>query len=181
MKKIIGKDIYYSQKNNAQVILGELYYKSKKFIACGPTSFVDGIHSCGWPMNIFTPGEQPDDSILMIFLNPNHLERFKQKRNLNYKEWAPNEIPQLYEVVGEILYKRKDVCKFEGKLNFEIIKNNIDKGICMQIAFPGHFCIIKGYDEEKGIIIYNDPYRQALMEMSKEKIFSWRIDIYPYK
>lgn len=193
MRKIIGEKIYYDQKNNAQVKLGLMEYQKTKYVACGPTAFIDGCESCGWPINdeYFIQGEQPEDSILMIFLNPLNISEFKKIRNLDYeKTWPANYIPQLYPYVAKLIWKQ-DVCEFSGSiLKWQKIIENIDAGKTMLVAFPGHFCIIKGYDTEKQVIIYNDPFSGPLKEIpvfrkengiDKETVFGWSVDINPYE
>ena len=152
---------YHNQLNNAQVALFKDYFNKKKAIACGPTALAEAFEIAGWPTDVFTPGEQADDAILMILQNPKNLKRFKKIRNLDYDKYPPNEIPQLFPEVGRILYE-KEVCRFEWGLSFEIIKDNILQGITMIICgkFPagGHYVHAVGFDDEKQVIIFNDPY-----------------------
>lgn len=162
MKKVLGwENQYYSQLNNAQVYLFDDYFKKKSSIACGPSSFAMGLEICGWPLDIFANGIQPEDSILMILHNPFNLETFKNERDLDYDIYPPNEIPQLYPVVANILYDNLNVCKFKWGITFEIIKYCIDNNICLMVSgdFPagGHFVLIVGYEDDT--IIFNDPYK----------------------
>lgn len=198
MKRILGnKSQYYIQTNNAQVELFEDYFGKGKMIACGPTSAAMGFDIAGWPMDVFTPGEQPEDSILMMVHNPANLKKIKKRRNLNYDKFPPNEVPQVYDVVGELLYGKWKACKFEWGLSFEIIKKNIDRGISMMISGPfpagGHYVLIVGYDDKEKIpenrVIFNDPYppqwenRQGYnREMTLDflsKMHGYRIDFFP--
>lgn len=194
MRKIIGnKTQYYIQTNNAQVELFKDYFDKEKNIACGPTCAAMGFDIARWPMNIFTPGVQPEDSILMMVHNPANLKKIKERRNLNYDRFPPNEVPQVYDIVGELLYGKWKACKFAWGLSFEIIKKNIDKNICMMISgkFPagGHYVLIVGYDEEKKIVIFNDPYppqwedkqgynREMTLDFLS-KMHNYRIDFFP--
>lgn len=202
MRKINGITTYYSQKNNGQVELFQDYFfrileKIKKTatpeiisairqirkrlalnISCGPTAWVDGIDSCGWPLDRFTPGEQPEDSVLMIMMNPRNVKKFLKRRNIDTTRWAYNEIPQYYEVVGQIIYKQ-EVCRFENNITFQKYCGYIDRGCCVMFAIPGHFLIGKGYyQNNKNFIIYNDPFREANMIMP-EKTLSWGVVIFP--
>lgn len=202
MRKILGsRKKYYSQTNNAQVELFGDYFNNRKMIACGPTSAAMGFDIAGWPMQIFTPGEQPEDSILMIAHNPKNLELLKKRRNINYNKFPPNEVPQIYDVIGELLYreyigsnKRIKACQFRWNLDFDIIKNNINNGIPMMICgdFPcgGHYVLIVGYDDDRNVIIFNDPYplqwsnkngynREMKINFLRKNIHKWRIDFFP--
>jgi len=196
MKKILGdKTKYYDQSNNAQVELFKDYFNKTKMIACGPTSFAMGLDIAGWPMDIFTPGEQPEDSILMIAHNPYNLNLFKEKRDLDYDKYPPNEVSQIYDVVAKILYNSDNVCKFKWGLTWSIIKENIINNIPMMIAgnFPagGHYVLIVGFDDSKKTIIFNDPYkyqwrdkngynREMDLNFLNDKISKYRIEFYPY-
>jgi len=163
MRKILGlKNKYKSQTKSAQVELFKDYFKNGKMIECGPVSAAMGFDISGWPMDVFTPGVQPGDSILMMVHNPDNLKKIKERRNINYDSFPPNEVPQVYDIVGELLYGKYKACKFEWGLSFEIIKKNINKNICMMISGPfpagGHYVLVVGYDEERNLIIFNDPY-----------------------
>lgn len=182
MRKILGsRDKYYVQTNNAQVELFKDYFKNGKMIACGPESAAMGFHIAGRDMSIFTPGEQPGDSILMIMHNPLNLERFKKRRDLNYNEYPPNEVPQGYDVVGEILYG-PGTCKFKWGLNYDIIKQNINTGIpmmiCGKFSCGGHYVLVVGYDEEKKVPVYNKKNKLEGYENQKMIIFN---DPYPFQ
>ena len=160
MKVVIGtKDQYYIQTNNAQVELMRDYFQKKRYIACGPTSFVAGLDISGYDMKVFTPGVQPEDAIIMLLHNPNHLGMWRAIRDLDYDKYPPNEVPQLYPGVGRILYK-KEVCKFSWGINLDIIKREIDDGLPVMVggkfSFGGHYVLIVGYDGDR--VIYNDPY-----------------------
>lgn len=195
MRKILGsRDQYYDQTNNAQVDLFNDYFHKTRIIACGPTMCAMGFDVSGWPMSVFTPGVQPEDSILMMLHNRFNLELLKKTRNIDYDKYPPNEVPQVYDVVGEILYGKYKANKFEWHLNFDIIKKNIDNDICMGIHgdFPcgGHYVLIVGYDDEKNVIIFNDPYppqwkdyngynREMTMNFFYDNISLFRIDFYP--
>ncbi len=194
MRKVLGtRKQLYTQENNAQVLLFDDYFKKKKYIACAPTSCAMGFDIAGRSMNVFTAGEQPEDSILMILHNPSNLKALKEIRKLDYDQYPPNEVPQLYDFVGKILYGT-EACKFKWGLTFNIIKSNIDNGIPMMILvqFPvgGHYDLIVGYDDLKKIIIYNDPYpkrwndkngynREMDLAYFKENVNRWRVDFYP--
>jgi hypothetical protein len=204
MIKILGsKDNYYDQTNNAQVDLFKDYFKKGKMISCGPEAFVTCLDIAGYPMDIFTPGEQPGDSVLMICHNRKNLPAIMKNRVLDYDKYPPNEVPQTYEVVAKLLYKDLPgtICKLEWGVNFAIIKKNIDKNIPMMLCgkFPcgGHFVAVTGYDDSKNLVKFNDPYplnwpdkkgynRDMDLKFLQENIISignynWRIEIYPYK
>ncbi|MBN2536388.1 MAG: C39 family peptidase [Spirochaetales bacterium] len=196
MREILGNKLqHYIQTNNAQVELFKDYFDRGKPIACGPTAAAMGFDIAGWPMNVFTPGEQPEDSILMIAHNPANLEKIKNRRNLNYDRWPPNEIPQVYDVVGELIYRTK-ACRYMEGLSFEIVKENISKKTPMMVAsgkFPcgAHYVLIVGFDDEKEVVIFNDPYppqwpdkqgynREMNMDFFKT-LGNWRVDFLPFK
>jgi len=194
LRKILGlKNKYYVQTNNAQVGLFKDYFNKVKIIACGPTCAAMGFDIAGWPMDIFTPGVQPEDSILMMVHNPTNLKKIKNRRNLDYDKFPPNEVPQVYDIVGELLFGKLKACKFKWGLSFDIIKKNIDKDICMMISgkFPagGHYVLVVGYDDNEQSVIFNDPYPPQWpdkngyhREMSLDflsKMHNYRIDFFP--
>lgn len=197
MKKVLGsRDQYYSQLNDAQYYLFADYYNRPKSISCGPNSFVMGLDICGWPMDVFTPGEQASDSVVMIAHNPYNLKRFKKARDIDYDAYPPNEVPQIYPVIAEIIYVRDDICSFKWGLNIDIVKSRIDQGIPVMVSgsFPcgGHYVLIVGYDGDN--LIFNDPYpiqwddkngynRIMTHGFFKDRIQNngYRIEIYPYK
>ena len=206
MRKILGtQKKYYTQKNNAQVYLFDDYVflplkklakqstgerrdvinsiikHLNKYIACGPTSWVMGVDICGWPMDIFTSHVQPEDTVLMLVHNKNNLEKIKDRRNINYDNWPPNEVPQVYDVVGKLLYKTDRVCEFKGGFTYEIARKNIMAGITMMVSIPGHYILVVGFDDLKKVLICNDPYAGYNIERPMEKISNWRVDIYPYE
>jgi len=196
MRRILGtKSQYYTQTNNAQVELFKDYFGNGKAIACGPTSAAMGFDIAGWPMDVFTPGEQPEDSILMIVHNPANLKLLEERRKIDYDKFPPNEVPQIYDVVGELIYG-EDACLFRWGLTYETIKENIIKGIPMMLCgnFPcgGHYVLAVGFDDEKKVIIFNDPYppqwkdkngynREMDMDFFESKILKWRVDFLPCK
>lgn len=197
MRKILGsKDKYYIQVNNAQVALFEDYFHNGKAIACGPTSYVMGLDIAGWPMDVFTTGVQPEDSVLMMVHNPVNLKKLKERRNIDYDKFPPNEVPQAYDIVSDILYGEKKPSKFVWNLNYKIIRSNIIKGWPMMMCgiFPagGHYVTVVGFDDEKKVIIYNDPYpsqyadnngynrEMSIDKLKSKNIFKFRIDFYPF-
>lgn len=199
MRKVLGTEAeYYVQTNNAQVKLFQDYFDKTIMIACGPTCAAMGFDIAGWPMDVYTHGEQPEDSILMIAHNPKNLAKIKERRSLNYDEWPPNEVPQVYDVIGELIYGTDKACKFAWGLSFETVKTNILQGIPMMVAsskFPcgnPHYVLIVGFDDDKNVIIFNDPYpvqwpdkegrnREMDMDFFNEKVAKWRVDFYPYE
>lgn len=187
------KNQYYIQTNNAQVELFRDYFKQKKFIACGPTAVAMCLDIAGWPMDVFTPGEQPEDSILMIAHNPQNLKKLMKRRNIDYDKFPPNEVPQVYEVVTRAIFG-KSACRLRWGLSFDDVKKNIlaDKPMVLCGKFPtgGHYVSAVGFDDEKKVIIYNDPYpdqwpdkkgynREMDMTFFKN-LFNWRLEFYPY-
>lgn len=195
MRKILGNKIqYYVQTNNAQVELFKDYFKKGLPIACGPTVAAMGFDISGCPMDVFTPGEQPEDSILMVANNPKNLDKLRQVRDIDYDMYPPHEVPQIYNIIGQLIYD-KEVCRFEWGLDFDIIKSNIKNQTVMMICgkFPagGHYVLVVGFDDEKRKIIYNDPYpdqwpdkngynREMDLEFLDNKIEKWRIDFFPF-
>jgi len=164
MRKILGtKDQYYNQTNNAQVELIKDYTGQKKFIACGPESLAMALDIAGWDMSVFTPGEQPGDSLLMVYHNPLNLKIFNQERKLDYDKWPPNEIPQLMGPVTELVFGERAAFFHSAGLNFQTIKDAINEGFPLVVSgnFPagGHYVTVKGYDDDKGPqVIFNDPF-----------------------
>ncbi len=194
MRKILGtKKQLYTQENNAQVYLFDDYFGKKKYIACAPTICAMGFDIAGRPMNVFTSGVQPEDSILMMLHNPSNLKALKEIRDLDYDKYPPNEVPQVYDFVGRILYG-VEACRFEWGLTFDIIKVNIDNRIPMMILVEfdtgGHYDLVVGYDDLEKKIIYNDPYprrwidkngynREMDLAYFNKKVKKWRVDFYP--
>ena len=200
-RKINGEDIYHSQRNNALVeifqdyifraienmrkeateetrkIIQEVRSKICLHVSCFPTSFIDGAHSCGWPMSVFAPGIQPEDSVMCIMNNPNNAKLFHKIRFVP-ETWGYNEIPDYYPVLGEIIWGQK-MCKYETRMPFEKYYNYIDNGCCIVYAHPGHVIVGKGYDEEKKARIYNDPFVGPKLEEPGTTL-GWGVVIYPY-
>lgn len=196
MIKILGtKSAYNDQTNDASVELFKDYFKKSKMIACGPNTAACGFEIAGWPMNIFTPGEQVADSILMVMENPKNLSLFKARRDINYDEFPVNEVPQAYEVLAQILYKT-NVCKYVEGLDFSIIKQKICAGIPLMVSgqFPagGHYVLIVGFDDVREIIYFNDSYpiqwpdgngynREMNLDFLKNNISKHRVEFQLYK
>lgn len=193
MKKIIGtKAQYYDQTNNGQVELFKDYFGKKKFIACGPETAAAGWDIAGWPMDVFTPGEQPGDAILMVAHNPKNLALFEERRDLDYDKYPPNEVPQIYEVMGHLIFGSAKTCRFLWDLNYNLIRNNIinDRPVMICGEFPsgGHYVLAVGFDDEKRVIIYNDPFPvqwpdnngyNRIMDLDfLAKMHKWRIEFY---
>jgi hypothetical protein len=195
MRVVLGTpDDYYDQKNNATVYFTEDYGERKRIVACGPESVAMGLDIAGRDMSIFTPGVQPGDGITMLMHNPKNLPALRARRKLNYNTYPPNEVPQLYDVVGRILYK-EDAILYKRGLSFKIaranILNKIPFVICGDFPAGGHYALGVGFDDDGQKIIYNDPYdiqyinkngynRELTPELKKQyKIKNWRIDIYP--
>lgn len=204
MTKNVGKDITYSQRNNAQKYLFEDYVhgvlrrmKENKeiteevynivrkklflYIACGPTCIAMGLHIGGWNMKVFTPGVQPEDSILMMCHNPSNYKAFKKRRILDYggDVWAPNEIPQVYDVISDILYgPDAAACRWRGGCNVNIIRENIMKDTTMMVATKAHYILLTGFSDEKKKIYFKDPfYNRTEFDMDNLPISNWRVDI----
>lgn len=196
MRKILGtRDMYHDQTNNAQVDLFSDYAGKARMIACGPTSAAMCLRIAGWPMEVFTPGEQAEDAILMVLHNRFNLPLYKKRRMLNYDTFPPNEVPQVYEVAMKIIFKSDQVCLYRPGLSFNIITDLINEGIPMMIAgkFPcgGHYVTVCGYDEEKQVVIFNDPYppnwpdkkgynREMTVDFLNSNISRWRVDFFRY-
>ena len=163
MKKVLGTpNQYYSQSNNAQVYLFKDYFNSGINIACGPTVFAMALDICLWPLVVFAPGIQPEDSILMIMHNPFNLDTFRNVRDIDYDLYPPNEVPQLYPVVAHMLYNNVNVCKFKWGVSFDMIKYCIDNDMTVMCSgnFPagGHYVLFVGYEDDT--LIFNDPYKE---------------------
>ena len=198
MKKVLGTaSQYYTQMNNGQVELFKDYFRQPKMIACGPTAAVMCTDIAGWPMTVFTPGEQPEDSVLMVMENPQNLKLFQDRRPLDYDKIPVNEVPQCYEVAFELIYKRTDVCKFTFGLDFTIIKASIDAGnplmICGSFPAGGHYVSVVGYEDEplKQVVIFNDPYpvqwpdnkgynREMTLSFLETQIQKFRVEFLKY-
>jgi hypothetical protein len=209
MTKILGKGIQYSQRNNAQVYLFQDYVhgvledmKEKKeisqeifsiirkkiflYIACGPTAIAMGLHIGGWSMNVFTKGVQPEDSILMMCHNPNNLKLLKARRPLGYEtdKWAPNEIPQIYDVISDILYgPNAGACRYKSGCNVDIIRENIIKETTMMVASGPHYILLTGFSDEKKKIYFKDPFylNRTEFDMDNLPISNWRVDVKKYE
>lgn len=207
MTKKLGEGIIYSQKNNAQRFLFEdyvhgvikrmrdtgeitqgIYNRVRKklflYIACGPTCIAMGLHIGGWNMKIFTPGEQPEDAILMMTHNPWNFDAFKKRRNLDYGGdiWAPNEIPQVYDVISDILYGPDTAaCRYRNGCNVEIIRENIIKDTTMMVASGAHYILLTGFSDERKKIYFKDPfYDRSEFDMDNLPISNWRVNIKKY-
>jgi len=178
---------YHDQKNDASAALFKRYFGKKKFIACGPCTAAMGFEIGGWPI-VCTPREQFSDSILMILNSPHNYNVLRGRRVLDYDKYPPNEVPQTYDVLGQILYKTDKACKFSWGISFDQIKNNFKNKIttmmCGKFPFGGHYVLATGYKDDK--IIYDDPYKGYNLEMDLDffekkirKIFNWRVDFFP--
>ena len=165
MRKILGtRDQYYDQTNDASVYLFDDYFNKKKMIACGPNAYVMGLDIAGWPLDIFTPEEQASDGVLMVLHNPFNLKRIIDRRSdISYDNYPPNEVPQAYDVVSDILYPGKNASEFIWGFDADIMTKSIDAGKPMMVSgeFPagGHYVLIVGYDTIRNTIIFNDPYK----------------------
>ena len=195
MRKILGSnEMYCDQTNDASVELFKDYFKKSKLVACGPNAAAMGFEVAGWPMTVFTPGAQASDIILMIMENPKNLSLFKARRNIDYDTYPVNEVPQTYDVLAKLIYG-VEVCQYNEGLNYEIIRGCImdDTPAMISGQFPagGHFVLAVGFDDEKKVIIYNDPdryqwpdqkgyNREMDMAFLAEKISKYRVEFRPY-
>jgi hypothetical protein len=199
MKQILGTDYnYHDQTNDGSYNLLKDYSAKSKAISCYPNAFAGGLEIGQWP-DVFTPGEQWPDSILMILHSGTNLSKWKAIRNLDYDKYPPNEIPQLYGWPGlpKVLYGDKgNSIVFKWGISFDIIVNAIKNKTCLHVAgkFPAgpHGVLITGYDDDREIIYYNDSYKKQYSDkkgynrtMTKQwmedNISDWRIEIPEYK
>lgn len=203
MRKINGENTYHSQWNNAIVeifkdyifrefekaqkqatgevkkALSDLRSKIYLHVSCFPTSFTDGASSCGWPLNVFPPGLQPEDAIMCIINNPNIAEKLYAAAGRKVPQtWGYNELPDYYPEMARIIWGKK-VCEYKGHISYEQYCKYIDDGCCVVYAHTGHVVVGKGYDTDKGVVIYNDPFKKANMEEKKDKL-PYCVVIFPY-
>jgi hypothetical protein len=195
MKKILGTGNEWNlQTNDGSFELLKDYGAKHRAIACGPNAFVSGLEIQKWP-NLSAPGEQWPDSIIMIMHNTKNIKAFQNRRDIDLDKYPPNEIPQLYDVVADILYGKKgNKIRFKWGLSKEIIINAINSDICLMVCgdFPtgGHYVLINGYEDDN--IVFMDSYpnqwpdrngknRRMTFNTALPILNKWRIEIPKYK
>jgi hypothetical protein len=163
---ILGRnDQYHIQTNDGSVELFERYTGRKKMVSCGPTMAAMNFDIARQDMSVFTPGEQASDSIMMVMHNPNHLGIWKSVRDIDYSQYSPNEVPQLYPELSRIIFGVK-ACHFSWGITWEKIKGAINwlnpVGVAGEFPMGGHYISVVGYIEGKTnadrTVIINDPY-----------------------
>lgn len=154
-------DSYYSQENNPTEQILRKQGVANFLVSCGPTAAVSLIHACGYVTEFEGPGKyapQPEEVLTGYFNDPRNAKRLESIRSLSSSEWLGNTIPQWYEPALWDVFGVRGVYR-EG-LDFHditlAIMENI--GIMACLKKPGHFIAITGFDDEKGTIIYNDPW-----------------------
>jgi hypothetical protein len=162
MRKILSsRSSYNNQMNDATVNFAKRYGPKSRMVSCGPNSLAGGLEVAGWPLDVFTKGAQIPDILMMIFNNPHNEDDFIKVRDLDFDRYPPNEVPQLYPLVTKIIYG-KEACRFEWNIEFNVIKENIDRGqpliLCGNFPAGGHYVLCVGYDDEKQTVIFDDPY-----------------------
>jgi hypothetical protein len=205
MRKVNGENIYHYQKNDGIVEIMQDYIfrelkkmtKEKEGVArdtlielrnritlhnsCFPASFCDGAESCGWPMDVFTPGIQASDAVMCIINNPHNAKLFHKASRYVPQTWGYNEIPDYYPKLAEIIWGDPNMCRYTRRITYDDYCGYIDNECCVVYAHPGHMVVGKGYDitDGKKSIVYNDPYRKKNMTESAKTIGICVI-IFPY-
>lgn len=160
MKKFLDGDYtYYSQNNNGSLKFIELFTKKKRVVTCGETALCTALSLAGRDVPDIK-GVQPEDIFSMYFSNPHNIEDFLMIRDLDYNKYPPDTVPQLYPAaVRDII--GIGCCQFSFGCDFIDIKNHIIIGdpiiACIKERYGGHYVTIKGFDDIKNIIYYDDP------------------------
>lgn len=162
MRKILGKKDkdYFIQTNNASLLFSLLYTKVNTVVSCGETSISMALSITGNKLpNI--EGVQPEDIFSMYFLNSLNFEKFSEIRKLDYMQYPPNTVPQLFPlVIKEVT--GSDCASFSFGLTVDDVISEIKKDnvviVCLEMPFGGHFVVVRGFDIKERKLIYADPY-----------------------
>ncbi len=101
---------------------------------------------------------QKEDYSTAFFLGTGNWPMFQKIRALDFKIWAPNEIPQYYPYMAKMVFGMD--AEYREDCTFENIAKQCWEGNACQICLikPGHYLIAVAYDDATQEIIYNDPW-----------------------
>jgi hypothetical protein len=156
------RDCYYVQTNNPTEEI--LRKRSDKgwLVSCGPTAALCCIAAMGYDTEVRCPGtyRPQGEEVLMDFFNdPRNYGLLKRVRPDTPPDvWHGNEVPQFYPAAVQAVFGVK--AEFLWGNNFDQIASFLVQGNAVQLCLvkPGHYIAAAAYDEEKGEIIYNDPW-----------------------
>lgn len=190
MKKLLGnKSQYNDQTNDALVEFTKDYTDKKKIVSCFCNSFADALETGHYP-NVFTPGAQIPDILMMIMHNNKNLKLFLEARDINTDEYPPNEIPQFYPVLADILFgKGNHNITFGWGLSYGTIRQHILENAVVigggKFPCGGHIVPFKGFNDDRHTLNYNDSYpanyanRKGYNRIMDQEMFkimsSWKV------
>lgn len=162
MVRLGSKEIYSDQTNDASVIYAANANDTKpKYITCFPNAVEMCLDITKKTPLIGRKGVQTADILVMAMMNPHNKDLLIKKRNLDHKRFVPYTVPQYYPTILEYMTGQK-LCEYKTGLNWDIIKNNIDKGqpmvICVSYPLGDHCVVSNGYDSDNSQISVCDPY-----------------------
>jgi hypothetical protein len=152
---------YYSQTNNPTEEILRLRGGRGWLETCGPTAAVNCLAALGVNVNIICPGgwvPQPEEILMDFLTDPRNYGDF---RNLGADPAAApgNEQAVLYPfAVARVFGARAEF--LSTKPQFGVLIDILKAGHTLQLCLvsPGHFIAAVAFDDEAGVIIFNDPW-----------------------
>ena len=157
-----ARECYFVQTNNPTEEILRKRSDGAWLVSCGPSAAVTCIAAMGFDVEVKTPGDYKPQSeeVLMDFFNdPRNYSQLKAARPETPPDvWHGNEVPQFYPVAVTAVFGVK--ARFEWGAVFETVASELQNGKAVQLCLkkPGHYIAAVAYDDERGEIIFNDPW-----------------------
>lgn len=153
---------YADQTNDGAVNYAAVTYGEKpKYITCFPNAVEMCLDMTKNTALIGRKGVQTADLLVMAMMNPHNKEILLKTRRLDHTLFPPYTVPQYWPTMLKYLAD-KDICVYKMGIDWESVKDNIDKGfpmvICVGYPVGDHCVTINGYDPDSSKISVCDPY-----------------------